>query len=162
MRLQEAREAVKYLNLPISNHHPLKFHDAEGQKYVVKAVEEVKPIIKDAERIILPSNNNAHVDHQATHDIAVGAAKDLNLRDVEFWVYFIPTYGRFDKDSQHEQFEVEINDSLRERLQEWLNIYQSQKKTPLTWKLYQRYLKSMKKTRYGKYRLEDKGKYYNF
>jgi len=41
-------------------------------------------IIKDGDRIVLPSNNNKHLDHQATYEIAMGAAKELNLTNVEF------------------------------------------------------------------------------
>lgn len=161
MRISEAKEAIKFLKIPSSNHHLLSFYDADGQKYVKDAIKKVKPLIKDADILFLPSNNNSHEDHQATHDIAVGAAQELGL-NVEFWIYFIPTYGRFKADSEYKQFEFEIDDSLRETLLEWLEIYQSQKKTRLTWKFFIRYLKFLKTTKYGKYKLEDKGKYYNF
>jgi LmbE family N-acetylglucosaminyl deacetylase len=161
MRLKEARQAIKFLGLPEGNHHLLKFHDADGQKYVDEAIEKVKPLIKDADRLVLPSDHNGHVDHQATHDIATRAAKQLSL-EAEFWVYFIPSYGRFDEDSAEKQVEKTISDSLREKLQEWLQIYQSQKKTPLTWKFYNRYLKRVRKAKYGIFELKDLGKYHNF
>ena len=99
MRINEAKKVVKFLGLPEENLHLLYFPDAESQKYVKEGIEKVKPLIRDAERLCLPSNHNLHEDHQATHDIAVGAARELNLQETEFWVYFIPTYGRLNEDS---------------------------------------------------------------
>ena len=77
MRTEEARQTIKYLGIPIQNHHLLDFHDADGQKYVKEGIEKVKPIIKNADRLVLSSTNNIHEDHQASHDIALGAAKEL-------------------------------------------------------------------------------------
>ncbi|TFF63677.1 MAG: hypothetical protein EU521_00695, partial [Promethearchaeota archaeon] len=136
MRITEAKKAIDFLGIPPKNHHLLKFHDADGQKYVNDAIKKVKPIIKDADRIVIPSDNNSHVDHQATHDIAIKASKELELKNAEFWVYFIPTYGKWNDDSKNKQIEIEISDDLREKLLEWLQIYQSQKKLKYTWKMF--------------------------
>lgn len=161
MRLNEARQTIQFLGLPESNLHLLKFYDAEGQKYVKEGMEKVVPLIKDADLIILPSNNNAHVDHQATHDIAIGAAQRLNL-NIDYWVYFIPAYGRFNEDSKDHQVEVQITDEVREKMKNWLQIYQSQKNTPLSWKMYSRFVKRLRSVIIGKFKLKDKGKYHNF
>ena len=161
IRIAEAIKAMEFLKLPPENLHILYFHDAEGSRYVKEGIEMVKSIIIDADRLVLPSNNNGHVDHQATHDIAMGAAKALGL-DIEYFVYFIPTYGIFQQDSIEKQFELEISDDLRIRLQKWFRIYESQKLPEASFKFYTRYLKRIRKTKYALFRLEDKGKYYNF
>lgn len=161
MRINEAKQAVKFLGIPHENHHLLKFHDADGQKYVPDAIKKVKSIIEDAERLVFPSDNNEHVDHQATHDIAVGAAKELELKGAEFFVYFIPSYGKFQEDSKQKQITYEVSEDKAKKLQEWLNIYQSQKKIKFTWKLYTRFLNNIRKWTYGIYSYEDIGKFYN-
>jgi LmbE family N-acetylglucosaminyl deacetylase len=160
-RINEAKDAINFLGIPIDNHYLLYFHDEKGQEYVKEGIKKVKPIIKDADRIVLPSNNNGHIDHQATHDIAMGAAKELGL-DIEYFVYFIPSYGIFKDDSGDKQIEVLISDDLRIKLQEWYDIYQSQKLPISSFKFYTRYLKRVKKTIYGIFTLKDKGNYYNF
>lgn len=162
MRINEARQAVEFLGLPSKNHHLLKFHDADGQKYVKEGIEKIKPLIKDVKRIVSPSNNNLHADHQATHDIAIGAAKELKLTDIEYFVYFIPSYGKFQEDSKHKQFEYIIDEEKADTLQEWLEIYQSQAKIKYTWKMYTRFLKKIKTWTYGIYTYNDIGNYYNF
>lgn len=162
MRITEAKKVMNYLRLPIENLHLLYFHDAEGQKYVKEGIKKIKPLIKEAHRIVLPSNNSLHIDHQATHDIAKIAAKELDLKNTEFWVYFIPAYGTFKEDSKEKFFDITLPEKLKQKLQEWLQIYQSQKLIPLTWKLYTRYLKSTKRMRYAIYKFDDIGKYYNF
>lgn len=161
MRIGEAIKTIEFLGIPKENHHLLYFHDADGSKYMKEGIEKVKHLIRDADRIVLPSNNNKHVDHQATHDIAIGAAKELNL-DIEYWVYFLPSYGRFNKDSEQLQQEIVITEELREKLLEWLNIYESQRKTTGSWKMYNRFLRRLRKVVIGKFRLGDKGKYHNF
>lgn len=162
MRLKEAEKASEFLNIPKGNHYLLKFHDAEGQAYVKDAIEKVKPLIKGTDIIVLPSDNNAHVDHQATHDIAIQAAQELKLKETEFWVYFIPSYGKFQEDSQKKQIEIELSQELQEKLLDWLKIYQSQKKMKYTWKMYRRFLKNVQTRKLGIFSYEDIGNYYNF
>jgi len=162
MRINEAKKAVEFLGLPQENLHLLKLHDADGQKYVKEGIEKVKPLIRDAERLCLPSNHNLHEDHQATHDIAVGAARELNLSNIEYWVYFIPTYGRLKEDSKDKWVTIKITENGRKKMQDWLQIYQSQRKTKLTWKLYTRGIKSVKQMLYAIFKFEDIGKYHNF
>ena len=162
MRINEAKKTIEFLGLPSQNHHLLHFHDDEGQKYVKEGIEKVKPLIKDANRLFFPSNNNLHVDHQATYDIATGAARDLNLKDIEYWVFFLPTYGKFQEDSKSKLIDITLTEERKEKLQEWLQIYQSHKYIKITWKLYTRYLKFTKQMVYGIYSFQDLGKYYNF
>ena len=160
MRINEARQAIKFLG--IKNHHLLNFHDADGQKYVKNGIEKAKLIIKDIDRLVLPSTNNRHVDHQATHDIAIGAAKELNLKNIEYFVYFIPSYGKFKEDSKDKQFEYTITEEKAKILRDWLEIYQSQAKIKFIWKLYTRYLKNIRTWTYGIFTFNDIGNYYNF
>ena len=63
LRIKEAKQAVAFLNLAPEKLHLLYFHDADGSKYVKEGILKVKPIIRDANRIVLPSTNNKHVDY---------------------------------------------------------------------------------------------------
>ncbi len=161
LRIKEAKNTIEFLKLPGENLHLLKFHDADGNKYVKEGIIKVKPIIQDADRIVLPSNNNKHIDHQATHDIAIGAAQELGL-DIEYFVYFIPSYGIFKEDSSDKQFEIKIIDDIRVTLQKWFKIYQTQKLPESSFKFYSRYLKRVRKAKYAIFKLEDKGNFFNF
>jgi len=162
MRTKEAREAIKFLGIPKENHHLFNFHDADGQKNVKEGIEKTILLIKNADRIFFPSDNNQHVDHQATHDIAIGASKSLSLKNLEYFVYFIPSYGKFQEDSKDHQFEYIINEEKAKILQEWLEIYHSQSYTKYTWMMYTRFLKKIRKWTYGIYKYKEIGKYYNF
>jgi LmbE family N-acetylglucosaminyl deacetylase len=162
MRINEAKQAVKFLGLSEKNHHLFYFYDADGQKYVEEGIKRAILLIKDADRIVLPSNNNRHIDHQATHDIVIGAAKQLELRDVDYFVYFIPSYGKFHEDSKDHQFGYTINETDADILQNWLEIYQSQAKIKWTWKMYIRFLKKVRTWTYGTYKYKEIGNYYNF
>ncbi len=162
MRINEAIQSIKFLGLSAENQHLFYFHDADGQKYVKEGVEKAKPIIKDVDRLVLPSTNNRHEDHQATHDIAIGAAKELELKNIEYFVYFIPSYGQFKDDSKDNQFEFTINEEKAGVLKEWLDIYQSQAKLKWTWKMYNRFLKKVRTWKYATYSFDDIDKFYNF
>jgi LmbE family N-acetylglucosaminyl deacetylase len=162
MRLREAQKAVEFLGISQKKHYLLNFHDAAGQQYVEEAIQKVKPLIGSPDIFVLPSDNNKHVDHQATHDIAINVAQELELRDLEFWVYFIPSYGKFREDSKEKQIEVKITENLRKKLLKWLKIYQSQKKLKFTWKMFNRFLNTVESRKFGIYTYEDIGKYYNF
>jgi LmbE family N-acetylglucosaminyl deacetylase len=145
-------------------------HDAEGQEYVSKAIEKVKPLIEDAEHLVFPSDNNKHDDHQATHDIAIGAAIELELKDAEYLIYAIPAYVRFSDDSIQKQLNVKISEEKAEKLMKWYQIYKSQNKIKFTNKMYLSFLKNVREHPYaifkyndiGKYKFEEIGKYYSF
>ncbi|MEJ2252267.1 MAG: PIG-L family deacetylase [Candidatus Lokiarchaeota archaeon] len=162
MRINEAKKAINFIGLPRKNHHLLKFHDADGQKYVNEAIEEVNPILKGTDRIVLPSDNNSHVDHQATHDIAIKAAQDLKLKDSEYLVYFVPSYGKWNDDSKEKQIVVHITENLREKLLNWLQIYQSQKYMKFTWRMFNHFIKVLENFTFGIFAYSDMGKYHNF
>ena len=162
MRINEAIKAVELIGIPRDHFHLLNFHDADGQKYVKEGVKKVKSIISDVDRLVIPSDNNRHVDHQATHDIAIGAAKEMKLKDIEYFVYFVPSYGRWNEDSKKEQFEYEVDEEKAKFLDQWLDLYQSQAKLKYTWKLYKRFLKKTRVWTYGIFKYEDIGKYFNF
>ncbi|MFX0075999.1 MAG: PIG-L deacetylase family protein [Candidatus Hermodarchaeota archaeon] len=162
MRIEEAKQSIKFLGIPIANHHLFYFHDADGNKYVKEGIKKAIPLIKGFDRLVLPSTNNLHVDHQATHDIVIGAAKDLNLTDTEYFVYFIASYGKFKEDSKEKQFEYTINEEKAQILKEWLEIYQSQAKIKWTWKMYSRYIRKIRTWTYARYTYDEIGKYYNF
>jgi len=162
MRTDEAKQVITYLGIPLENHHLLNFQDADGQKYVKRAIQKVKPIIKDSDRLVLSSTNNMHEDHQAAHDIAIGAAQELNLTDIEYFVFFIASYGRFQEDSKDKQFEFPISDECRKKLLEWYEIYKSQSHLKYTNRMYKRYLKKVEYMTYARFQWEDIGNYYNF
>ena len=162
MRINEAKKSIEYLGLPLENLHLFYFHDGDGPKYVQDGIKKAMPLIKDANRVVLPSTHNDHVDHQATYDIVVGAAKELNLTEIEYFVYFEISRGRFQEDSKNNQFQYTVNEEDASILQEWLKIYQSQKKTKWTWKMYSTYLHKARTWTYARYYFEDIGKYYNF
>jgi LmbE family N-acetylglucosaminyl deacetylase len=162
MRISEAKQVIKFLGLPAKNHHLFYFHDADGQKYVKEGIMKTIPLIKDGHRLVFPSTNNRHIDHQATHDIAIGAAKELKLKNIEYFVYFIPSYGKFQEDSKKNQFEYTIDESTASFLQKWLEIYQSQAKIKWTWKMYVRFIKKVRTWTYGIYKYDEMGKYFNF
>ena len=162
MRIKEARKSVEFLGIPSNNHHLFFFHDADGQKFIKKGILKAKTLIKDADKIVLPSNHNLHADHQATHDIAKETALELNLKKAEYFVYFIASYGKFQEDSRDKQFQYIIDEEKAALLSKWLSIYQSQAMIKWTWKMYTRYLKKIRTWTYARYTFNDIGKYYNF
>jgi LmbE family N-acetylglucosaminyl deacetylase len=162
MRIDEATKSIEFLGIPLENHHLFYFHDGAGQKYVNEGIKKAIPLIKDVDRIVLPSTHNNHEDHQATYDIAIGAAKELNLTDIEYFVYFITSRGNFEEDSKPNQFQYTINEETALVLGEWLKIYQSQAKMKWTWKMYTSYIHQARSWTYARYSYDDIGKYFNF
>ena len=161
MRVNEAKKSVEFLGIPPENHHLFYFHDAEGQKYVKEGIVKAKQLIKNSDVIVFPSNHNLHADHQATHDIAKGAAIELKLVKAEFFVYFISSYGKFQEDSKDKQFQYIVDEERAALLMKWLNIYQSQAMMKWTWKMFTRYIKKIRTWTYARYTFNDIGKYYN-
>jgi len=161
MRINEASKSIDFLGLPKENHHLFYYHDADGQKYVREGIIKTKVLIKDSDRIVFPSNHHIHADHQATHDIAKGAAIELKLTKVEYFVYYDASYGKFQEDSKDKQFQYTIDEERAALLIEWLNIYQSQAMMKWTWKMYTRYLKKIRTWTYASFTFNDIGKYYN-
>jgi hypothetical protein len=129
---------------------------------VEEGIKKAIPIIKDADRTVLPTNHNNQLDHQATYEIAIGSAKEFNLTNLEFFVYFIASRGKFQEDSKDNQFQYTINENKAFILGEWLKIYHFQAKMKWTWKMYSSYLKIARAWTYAIFTFDDTGKYYNF
>ena len=122
-----------------------------------RIIELSKEVIKDANRIVLPSDNNNHADHQATHTIAKKAAEELNLSDAEMYVYAIYNVN---KAPIEKHVKIKIAD-YRDRIYEIMSLYKTQlalKDTRLGWHS----LKRKRSERFAVFSLEDAGKYYNF
>jgi len=148
MRINEAKKSITFLKIPAENLHILNIRD--------------KPLIKNANQIVLPSNNSMDEDHQATYEIVVNAAKKLKLEKIDYWIYLVSKDREFNEDSNKKIVEVKLTKERRDQLLEWLEIYQSQKLVKLTWQKYSKYLKSNKIAKYGVYKFEDIGKYEDF
>lgn len=155
--LNEAKIVAKAFGFPDSNVHLFEFHDQDAMNQIDKGIELSKEIIKDADRIVLPSDNNNHPDHQATHSIAKNAALELNLANIEFYVYAI--YNLM-KAPMEKQVKVRISD-YRFRIYEIMKNYKTQllfKDTRLGWQT----LPRKRAERFGVFSLQDAGKFYNF
>lgn len=155
--LKEAKIVAKAFGFPDSNVHLFKFHDQDAMNQIDKGIELSKVIIKDADRIVLPSDNNNHPDHQATHLIAKNAALELNLVNAEFYVYAI--YNLM-KAPMEKQVKIRISD-YRFRVYEIMKNYKTQllfKDTRLGWQT----LIRKRAERFSSFSLQDAGKFYNF
>jgi len=155
--LEEARRVAKAFGFPNSNVHLFEFHDQDALNQIDNGVKLSKDIIKDADRLVIPSDNNNHLDHQATHTIAKNAAIELNLVNTEFFVYAI--YNLL-KTPMEMQKKVRISE-YRLRVYEIMKIYKTQllfKDTRLGWQT----LTRKRSERFGVFSLKDAGNYYNF
>jgi LmbE family N-acetylglucosaminyl deacetylase len=155
--LREAWDAAKAFGFPDSKIHLFKFHDQDAKNRIKEGIELSKQIIKDADRIVLPSDNNNHTDHQATHTIAKKAALDLNLKNTEMYVY---TIYNVNKAPLEKQIKIKIAD-YRDKVYDIMRHYKTQlalKDTRLGWQT----LKRKRSERFGVFSIEDAGKYYNF
>ena len=162
MRIIEAKKAIEFLKIPAKNLHTLDFENLKSQTSIKKGIERIKPLIKGANRILLPSNKNNDVNHQATYDIVRKVAQDLKLDLIDYWTYFIPGYGKFEEDSKSKLISIKIPKTRRQKLIEWLEIYQSQKLVIENWQEYVKSLSTAKSAKYGIYKFEDLGNYQNF
>jgi len=155
--LMEAKKVAKAFGFPNSNVHLYCFHDQNAINQVAKGIELSKEIIKDADRIVLPSDNNNHSDHQATHNIAKTAAMELNLKDMEFYVYAIYNLMKAPMEKQVKIRMVEY----RDKVYNIMSLYKTQlalKDTRLGWIT----LKRKRSERFGVFSLRDVGNFYNF
>jgi len=157
IRLAEADAAGEFLGVKKENRHFLKFYDSELNKNIGKAIEQIRDIVRDAGRFVIPSNNNKHHDHQATHDIAVRIAEELNLKDLEFYVYTL--YNPLKAQGDH-IIKIKLGD-LRFKVYEALKIHKSQFYTKdMGWQTDA--MREVRRQRFGVFHLKDKGKFYNF
>ncbi len=157
IRLAEADAAGEFLGVKKENRHFLKFYDAELNKNIDKAVDLIRYIIRNADRFVIPSDNNKHQDHQATHDIAIRIAEELNLKNLEFYVYTL--YNPLKAQGDH-LIKIKLGD-LRFKVYEALKIHKSQFYTKdMVWQT--EAMKEVRRQRFGVFNLKDKGKFYNF
>jgi LmbE family N-acetylglucosaminyl deacetylase len=105
----------------------------------------------------MPSDNNNHNDHQATHTIAKKAAKELELKRVEFYVYAIYNVLKVPRDKQRK---IKIK-KYRDQLYELMKGYKTQlalKDTRIGWET----LKRKRSERFAVFSFEDMNQYENF
>ena len=105
----------------------------------------------------MPSNNNNHPDHQATHEMAKSAAVEMKLDKTEFYVYAIYNILKIPMDRQIKIKMVEY----RDKLYELMKGYKTQlclKDTNMGWQT----LKRRRMERFGVFGLDDANKFYNF
>ncbi len=155
--LKEAKLVAKAFGFPEDSVHLFKFHDQDALNQVSRGITLAKAIIYDADRIVIPSNNNNHPDHQATHTIAKEAAIELNLVNTEFYVYAI--YNIM-KAPMEKQIKIRIVE-YRDQIYNIMALYKTQltlKDTRMGWIT----LKRKRSERFGVFNLGDAGKSYNF
>ncbi|TES94895.1 MAG: hypothetical protein E3J90_10900 [Promethearchaeota archaeon] len=155
--LKEAKLVAKAFGFPEDSVHLFKFHDQDALNQVSRGITLAKAIIYDADRIVIPSNNNNHPDHQATHTIAKEAAIELNLVNTEFYVYAI--YNIM-KAPMEKQIKIRIAE-YRDQIYNIMALYKTQltlKDTRMGWIT----LKRKRSERFGVFNLGDAGKSYNF
>ena len=110
-----------------------------------------------ADLFVIPSNNNRHLDHQATHDIAVKVAQELNLNNLKFYVYNL--YNPLKAQGEN-LVKIKIG-GKRFKVHQALKLHKSQFYTKdMKWQT--EAMKERRRERFGVYSLKDKGKFYNF
>ncbi|MHA1458634.1 MAG: PIG-L deacetylase family protein [Promethearchaeota archaeon] len=155
--LKEAKSVAKAFGFPNEAVHLFEFHDQDALNQTSRGITLAKTIIHDTDRIVMPSDNNNHPDHQATHTIAKQAAIELNLVNAEFYVYAI--YNLM-KASMEKQVKIRIAE-YRDQIYNIMTLYKTQlalKDTRMGWTT----LKRKRSERFGVYHLSDAGKFYNF
>jgi len=147
--LKEAKSVAKAFGFPNDAVHLFEFHDQDALSQISRGITLAKVIIYDADRIVMPSDNNNHPDHQATHTIAKETAIELNLINTEFYVYAI--YNVM-KAPMEKQVKIRIAE-YRDQIYDIMTLYKTQlalKDTRMGW------------SRFGVFNLSEAGKYYNF
>jgi LmbE family N-acetylglucosaminyl deacetylase len=155
--LIEAKKVAKDFGFPDNKIHLFEFYDQDAINQVNKGKDLAKKILTGTDRIVLPSNNNNHPDHQATHDMAKYAAIEMKLVNVEFYVYAIYNLLKIPMDRQIKVKMVEY----RDKLYELMKGYKTQlclKDTNMGWQT----LKRRRIERFGVFGLEDANMFYNF
>jgi LmbE family N-acetylglucosaminyl deacetylase len=156
-RMQEVERVAEFLEFPPKNLHKFKIPDQKVKDFKEMGIKKSKKIIKDAERIVIPSNNNLHVDHQATFDIAVNAALELNLQSIEFYIYAI--YLSIEAPPSHK---VKVNiKKHNEKIYNALQLYESQKYIKTVNAVFERKKREIWE-RFGVFKLQDLGNFKNF
>ncbi len=130
--LKEAVEVSKSFGFLECNTHFYKFHDQKAMNNIEFGTSLSKDIIRDSDRIVMPSDKNNHPDHQATHTMVKKAAQELNLDSAEFYIYALYNVLKIPKNKQ-----VRIRtEQYRNRLYELMKGYKTQlclKDTRMGW-----------------------------
>ncbi|TKJ18309.1 MAG: hypothetical protein CEE43_18420 [Promethearchaeota archaeon Loki_b32] len=155
--LEETLHVSKSFGFPEGNVHLFKFHDQDANNQIVEGVRLAKDFIKDADRIVLPSDNNNHSDHQATHTMVKKAARELQIQKVEFYVYALYNILKAPKEKQIKINIVEYQDHLY-NLMKGYKTQLCLKDTRVGWQL----LKRKRTERFGIFSFEDMNKFENF
>ena len=151
--LQEAETVVRAFGFPEGNAHFFKIHDQDAENNIDLGVSLSKDIIKDADRLVMPCDNNNHNDHQATHTIAKSAAKELDL-DIEYYIYALYNVLKAPKE-KHVKVKIA---QYNQQLYEIMKFYKTQlclKDSRMGWKT----LTRKRMERFGVFKLEDMNKY---
>ncbi|MHA1195304.1 MAG: PIG-L deacetylase family protein [Promethearchaeota archaeon] len=155
--LREALNVAKAFGFKDSNIHLFKFYDQDAINRIEDGKSLAREIIKDADRIVLPSDNNPHPDHQATHSIVKEAAIDLQLKNAEYYVYAIYTTLNV---PPSKLVKIRMGE-YRDRLYDLMKLYKTQlclKDTRMGWET----LKRRRIERFAVFNLEDANKFKNF
>jgi LmbE family N-acetylglucosaminyl deacetylase len=135
----------------------LKIYDQELRDNIEHAVEKIKQIGRNADIFVIPSNNNEHPDHQATHDIAIKVAEELGLNNLKFYVYNLHAPLRVQKENI---IKIKVGD-LRLKVYKALKLHKSQFYTKdMKWQT--EVMKERRTEKFGHFKLKDKGNFYNF
>ncbi|MHA1913919.1 MAG: PIG-L deacetylase family protein [Promethearchaeota archaeon] len=155
--LKEANDVSRKLGLPESNVHFFKFHDQDAMNNIELGVKLSKEILFDVIRIVLPSDNNSHPDHQATHTMAKKAAEELYLKELEFYVYNMRGILEIPREKQ-----IKVNIvKFRPRILELMKSYKTQlciKETKMGVEM----LKRRRTERFGIFSFNDINQFKNF
>lgn len=147
--LKEAEDVARAFGLPEKNAHFLKIHDQDAENNIELGVSLSREIIMDADRIVMPCDNNNHNDHQATHTIAKIAARELDL-DIEYYVYALYNVMKAPKEKY---LKIKISD-YNEKLSNIMKLYKTQlclKDSRMGWKT----LTRKRMERFGVFKLEE-------
>jgi len=155
--LEEAKKVSESFGFTRDQVHFFKIHDQDAENNIELGIKLALKIIPRADRIVLPSDNNNHNDHQATHIMAKEAAKQVSLTETEFYVYAL--YNVL-KAPREKQIKVKIV-KYQEKLYELMKGYETQlclKDTRTGWKT----LKKKRSERFGVFNFDDMNKFENF
>lgn len=155
--IKEAKNAAKDFGIPEKDTFFFKFPDQQAEFNIEEGIQLSKEIVSNSERIVMPSDNNNHVDHQATHMIAKDVSKQLKLKDSEFYVYAIYNVLKIPKEKQ---IKIKIS-AYRDRLYKIMKNYKTQlclKDTSIGWET----LKRKRIERFGNFTFDDMDRFYNF
>lgn len=154
--LKEAEDVAEAFGFVKSKIHLLKFHDQDAKNQIDLGVSLSKEFLKNTDIIVIPSYKDSHPDHHATHLIAKKVAKELELKNAEFYVYYMNTMNV----SKEKRATIRMAE-YREKLYEVMSLYKTQlclKAANFGWGT----LKRRRSERFGIFKFEDMEKYSDF